>query len=615
VNSPSASQGAGQGGRHRPGRDRPGQPAGRAGDLDVPRLRGRLLTDHGCASDSNRRRLLADATLPARRARAARGPGPYPALTRSFPTSSAICSPSTRARRNTSYGPRNCGRTTPSPAQPEAPADHAELRKVPRRPPPAASSPAGEPLPAAKRERDLLDFGDQIPSPRRCPHPPEVATSCATSPGGAPRRVPGHLGRPAHPPAGLFAAHGHPVTAVGDPCQASTAGAARPSPTSTTSRSTSRTPTPPRARRREREPPQRGRLLDLANASRNPCVPCTRRGGPPPGPRRRARRHGPLALLPTHAEEIDWIADSLAHLVRPGKRPARSPSCAVRNRLRRIQGALVARDIPARWSPLGAAAPAESPTSSPSAKSSRTLRQRLPGPPADRPALAHRPRDLASCEGISRKCRGRRRITSTGRPPRRPREPASGSSSPTRAWPREPGPPPQEGESRGPMRQRGPAAGGPGSLAPGSWRTCRRRRGRRPRQVQQPREADHLDRDVAGDEAPWISAKSVPYGTGRRSRRALSRSVRDGRGVCDQSISSAWWQQCAATMPSRSRRGRRGLHAGAWHAGVREAVGESRSGRRCGVLAQRLAGGEAAVGVREVLREVVELATDAPRQP
>ncbi|WP_393097463.1 3'-5' exonuclease [Streptomyces sp. LN325] len=53
------------------------------------------------------------------------------------------------------------------------------------------------------------------------------------------------------------------------------------------------------------------------------------------------------ALLPTHAEEIDWLADSLAHLVRTGKAPGEiAVLCRTASDFAEIQGALVARDIP-----------------------------------------------------------------------------------------------------------------------------------------------------------------------------------------------------------------------------------------------------------------------------
>jgi DNA helicase-2/ATP-dependent DNA helicase PcrA len=53
------------------------------------------------------------------------------------------------------------------------------------------------------------------------------------------------------------------------------------------------------------------------------------------------------ALLPTHAEEIDWAADSVAHLVRTGTAPGEiAVLCRTATDFAEIQGALVARDIP-----------------------------------------------------------------------------------------------------------------------------------------------------------------------------------------------------------------------------------------------------------------------------
>jgi DNA helicase-2/ATP-dependent DNA helicase PcrA len=66
---------------------------------------------------------------------------------------------------------------------------------------------------------------------------------------------------------------------------------------------------------------------------------------PAPG----AERDGVVrcALLRTHAEEIDWIADSLAHLVRTGKAPGEiAVLCRTATDFAEIQGALVARDVP-----------------------------------------------------------------------------------------------------------------------------------------------------------------------------------------------------------------------------------------------------------------------------
>ncbi len=53
------------------------------------------------------------------------------------------------------------------------------------------------------------------------------------------------------------------------------------------------------------------------------------------------------ALLRTHAEEIDWLANSIAHLVRTGKAPGEiAVLCMQAGDFAEIQGALVARDIP-----------------------------------------------------------------------------------------------------------------------------------------------------------------------------------------------------------------------------------------------------------------------------
>ncbi|WP_228773107.1 ATP-dependent DNA helicase, partial [Streptomyces eurocidicus] len=91
-----------------------------------------------------------------------------------------------------------------------------------------------------------------------------------------------------------------------------------------------------------------GRLLDLANGlaaelrARHEGVEALR---PAPG----AEREGVVrcALLPTHAEELDWLADSLAHLVRTGTRPGDiAVLCRTAADFAQIQAALVERDLP-----------------------------------------------------------------------------------------------------------------------------------------------------------------------------------------------------------------------------------------------------------------------------
>ncbi|MET9897698.1 ATP-dependent DNA helicase [Streptomyces sp. NPDC006446] len=319
---------------------------------------GRLLTDHGLRIGLEpTSRLLADATRYQLAARVLReAPGPYPALTRSFPDlvgdlltlDSELSEHLVRAEDLRAYDAELL-RTLES-----AKLTNADLRKVPEAA--AARRELAELVGryrAAKRERDLLDFGDQIAlSATLARTRPEVGeilrdefrvvlldeyqdTSVA-------QRV---------LLAGLFGGGtGHPVTAVGDPCQAiygwrgaSVANLddfpehfARPDGRPATRQSLSEN-------RRSG-----GRLLDLANGLAEPLramhagVEALR---PAPG----AERDGLVrcALLRTHAEEIDWLADSIAHLVRTGKAPAEiAVLCRTATDFAEIQGALVARDIP-----------------------------------------------------------------------------------------------------------------------------------------------------------------------------------------------------------------------------------------------------------------------------
>ncbi|MFD5519873.1 ATP-dependent helicase [Streptomyces sp. NPDC127066] len=319
---------------------------------------GRLLTDHGLRIGLEpTSRLLADATRYQLAARVLReAPGPYPALTRSFPdlvgdllTLDSELSEHLVTAEDLRAHDAELLRTLES-----ARLTNADLRKVPEAA--AARRELAELVGryrAAKRERDLLDFGDQIAlSATLASTRPEVGeilrdefrvvlldeyqdTSVA-------QRV---------LLAGLFGGGtGHPVTAVGDPCQAiygwrgaSVANLddfpehfARPDGRPATRQSLSEN-------RRSG-----GRLLDLANGLAEPLramhagVEALR---PAPG----AERDGLVrcALLRTHAEEIGWLADSIAHLVRTGKAPAEiAVLCRTATDFAEIQGALVARDIP-----------------------------------------------------------------------------------------------------------------------------------------------------------------------------------------------------------------------------------------------------------------------------
>ncbi|MEV7026565.1 3'-5' exonuclease, partial [Kitasatospora sp. NPDC093558] len=60
------------------------------------------------------------------------------------------------------------------------------------------------------------------------------------------------------------------------------------------------------------------------------------------------------ALLPTHAEEVDWLADSIAHLVRTGTAPGQiAVLCRGGAAFPDIHAALVARDVPVEVVGLG----------------------------------------------------------------------------------------------------------------------------------------------------------------------------------------------------------------------------------------------------------------------
>ncbi|MEU9447877.1 UvrD-helicase domain-containing protein [Streptomyces sp. NPDC048277] len=318
---------------------------------------GRLLTDHGLRIGLEpTSRLLADATRFQLAARVLReAPGPYPALTRSFAdlVSDLLTLDSELAEHlvrpedlrtwdagllNTLAGVR---------------LGNADLRKVPETA--AARRELAELVVryrAAKRERDLLDFGDQIALSASLAGIPEVGrllreefrvvlldeyqdTSVA-------QRV---------LLAGLFGGGtGHPVTAVGDPCQAiygwRGASVANlddfPEHFAHADGSLATRQALSENRR------SGGRLLDLANGLAEPLramhagVEALR---PAPG----AERDGTVrcALLGTHAEEMDWIADSVAHLVRTGTAPGEiAVLCRTATDFAQIQGALVARDVP-----------------------------------------------------------------------------------------------------------------------------------------------------------------------------------------------------------------------------------------------------------------------------
>ncbi|MPY62124.1 ATP-dependent helicase, partial [Streptomyces spongiae] len=318
---------------------------------------GRLLTDHGLRIGLEpTSRLLADATRYQLAARVLReAPGPYPALTRSFPdlVSDLLALDSELAEHLVRPEDLRAYDAELSRTLEGAKLTNADLRKVPDTA--AARRELTELVGryrAAKRERDLLDFGDQIALSAQLARLPEVGrilrdefrvvlldeyqdTSVA-------QRV---------LLAGLFGGGtGHPVTAVGDPCQAiyGWRGASVANLDDFPEHFAHADGRPATRQALSENRRSGGRLLDLANGLAEPLramhagVEALR---PAPG----AERDGTVrcALLRTHAEETDWIADSIAHLVRTGKEPGEiAVLCRTATDFAEIQAALVARDIP-----------------------------------------------------------------------------------------------------------------------------------------------------------------------------------------------------------------------------------------------------------------------------
>ncbi|MEU1345863.1 ATP-dependent DNA helicase [Streptomyces sp. NPDC005795] len=341
----------------------PDNPPGEPGISTYHAFAGRLLTEHGLRIGLEpTTRLLADATRYQLAARVLReAPGPYPALTRSFPTlvsdllalDAELAEHLVRPEQLAEYD------TELLRALETAKLSNAELRKIPE-----AAEARRELLSLtrryreAKRSRDLLDFGDQIAlSAQLALTRPEVGailreeyrvvlldeyqdTSVAQRLllsalfGGGPDGI----------------ASGHAVTAVGDPCQAiyGWRGASVANLDDFPNHFPHADGTPAARYSLSENRRSGGRLLHLANGLAAPLramhegVEALR---PAPG----AERDGLVrcALLRTHAEEIDWLADSIAHLVRTGKAPGEiAVLCRTAGDFPEIQAALVARDVP-----------------------------------------------------------------------------------------------------------------------------------------------------------------------------------------------------------------------------------------------------------------------------
>ncbi|AXE22863.1 ATP-dependent helicase [Streptomyces globosus] len=319
---------------------------------------GQLLKDHGLRIGLEpSARLLADATRFQLAARVLReAPGPYPALTKSLPDlvsdllaldselSEHLVGPDRLRAYDTALLDELAGtRLTNEDLRkvPEAVRGRLELLELTER------------YRAAKRSRDLLDFSDQI----------ALCAELATT-----RPEVGALLRDEFRVvlldeyqdtsvaqrlllSGLFGGGtGHAVTAVGDPCQAiyGWRGASVANLDDFPEHFPHADGTPATRFSLSENRRSGGRLLDLANGLAAPLramhegVEALR---PAPGEEQAGSVR--CALHATHAEELDWLGDSVAHLVRTGTEPRDiAVLCRSAGDFAQIQAALAAREVP-----------------------------------------------------------------------------------------------------------------------------------------------------------------------------------------------------------------------------------------------------------------------------
>ncbi|MEU3556799.1 ATP-dependent DNA helicase [Streptomyces fragilis] len=319
---------------------------------------GRLLTDHGLRIGLEpSARLLGGAARYQLAARVLReAPGPYPSLTGTFANlirdlltlEGELSEHLVEPERLRAYDAELLAELE------GAKLTNDDLRKVPK-----AASVRRElaelvgRFRKAKRERDLVDFGDQIGlSAELARSRPEVGallrdqyrvvlldeyqdTSVA-------QRI---------LLSGLFGGGtGHPVTAVGDPCQAiyGWRGASVANLDDFPEHFPHADGTPATRLSLSENRRSGGLLLDLANRMAAPLrdmhegVEALR---PAPGAERDGRVR--CALLRTAVEETDWIADSIAHLVATGTPPGEiAVLCRRTADFAPLHAALVARDVP-----------------------------------------------------------------------------------------------------------------------------------------------------------------------------------------------------------------------------------------------------------------------------
>ncbi|MEV7616422.1 UvrD-helicase domain-containing protein [Streptomyces sp. NPDC089799] len=319
---------------------------------------GQLLKDHGLRIGLEpSSRLLADATRFQLAARVLReAPGPYPSLTKSVPdlVSDLLALDAELSEHLVAPDGLRAYDTALLDALAGARLTNDDLRKVPE-----AARGRLELLElvgryrAAKRSRDLFDFSDQIAlSAELATTRPEV--------GGLLREefrivlldeyqdtsVAQRLLL-----SGLFGGGtGHAVTAVGDPCQAiyGWRGASVANLDDFPEHFPHADGTPATRYSLSENRRSGGRLLDLANTLAAP-LRSMHAGVEALRPAEGAEHTGFVrcALLDTHAEELAWLADSVAHQVRTGKEPRDvAVLCRSGADFAAIQAALVARDVP-----------------------------------------------------------------------------------------------------------------------------------------------------------------------------------------------------------------------------------------------------------------------------
>lgn len=158
--------------------------------------------------------------------------------------------------------------------------------------------------------------------------------------------------------AGLFGSGtGHPVTAVGDPCQAiyGWRGASVANLDDFPRHFPRRDGTPAHRFSLSENRRSGGRLLAFANQLATPLremhagVEALR-----PAPGAEVDGFVRCALLPTHADEVDWLADRIAHLTATGTAPGRiAVLCRSGSAFPDIHAALVAREVPVEVVGLG----------------------------------------------------------------------------------------------------------------------------------------------------------------------------------------------------------------------------------------------------------------------